>query len=251
MISKPLAQQILCLSHRGSATTLSVVLNSYLFAVSASAITAFLSLITWQSPIPLTRHMETTQFLLPVSVRVQPFTVRISCYFPDICIQLFAFFLRQRWRQGIPLKAHRLPATMHVSRSSKEVKLCFPASLLHITHIFLSIIVNLFSPSWFSLCFPKSYSDHCFLPGSIQNPPSSSLRPNTEGAFEQWKIVPDSFKTFPGLSGAFDTTVSAVPSDRESCIVRDLQLVTCSELVSLGSARAEEHRSYRAAVSSW
>lgn len=46
MISKPLAQQILCLSHRGSATTLSVVLNSYLFAVSASAITVFLSLIT-------------------------------------------------------------------------------------------------------------------------------------------------------------------------------------------------------------
>lgn len=158
MISKPLAQPILCLSHRGSATTLSVVLNSYLFAVSASAITAFLSLITWQSPIPLTRHMETTQFLLPVSVRVQPFTVRISCYFPDICIQLFAFFLRQRWRQGIPLKAHRLPATMHVSRSSKEVKLCFPASFLHITHIFLCIIVNLFSSSWFSLCFPKSYS---------------------------------------------------------------------------------------------
>lgn len=53
------------------------------------------------------------------------FTVRISCYFPDICIQLFTFFLRQRWRQGISLRAHRLPATMHVSRSSRAVKLFF------------------------------------------------------------------------------------------------------------------------------
>lgn len=71
VISKPLAQQILCLFHRGSATTLSIVLSSY-FSVSVSAIKAFFSLTTWQSLISPTRCMDMTQFLPPISVKGTP-----------------------------------------------------------------------------------------------------------------------------------------------------------------------------------
>lgn len=244
IISKPLAQQILCLSHRGSATTLSVVLNSYLFTVSASAITTFLT--AWQSPISPTRHMETTQFLPPVTVKTTPIrvAVRISCYFPDICIQLFAFFLRQRWRQEIPLRALRLPDTMHVSRSSGEVKLFFPVSFLHINSISLCILLDLFSSSRFSLHFPKSCSDHWMF-SARQHKQSCSFLDLPQHRESIWAMEK---KTFTGLSGAFNTTVAAVPSGRESWIVCDLQLVTCSELLWWAS-KAEQHGSGRIAVS--
>lgn len=53
--SKHFAQWIPFLSHRGSTTTLSVVLNSYFIVVSAPAIKESLSLSAWLCPISLTR----------------------------------------------------------------------------------------------------------------------------------------------------------------------------------------------------
>lgn len=117
--------------------------------------------LTMSYPSDQAIWMQWNVFLQSLPEALQPFTVRISCYFPNIYTQFFAFFSKAEAEAVNPCVGFLTPYHhAWLSRSSGPVKVIFSSLISPHKPQLPCIIVDLFSPSSFSLSFLKPCSDH-------------------------------------------------------------------------------------------